>query len=152
MATGTRIWVVEFSDPESDVAIKLFADENIAYESAITEALEYMFKLGCDASCTILGWANSYNKVLANKDTNPTIALDAFNFWTHNFVTNELERYSIYVYVQEVIGDLNLNSSQQSVAQKPVKLVDVPCKTCGRNVNTSESTCWFCGTANPARK
>lgn len=152
MAKGVYVWVVEYNDPDCDVAIQLYADEKKAYEVALNEALEHMSAVGCNAFAALMpGWSDAYKKVFANKDSNHTVAMDAYNDWNENLVTDELSRYSIFVYTQEVDGDLNLDSSTQAVAQ-PVKLIDVPCKVCGKNVNASESTCWFCGVDNPARK
>lgn len=143
----TIVWVVEYSD-EYGSTIQIYANETQAHQVAINEALEHMDNMGCNSS-TIPGWADAYKQVIANKDSSFHVAIDTYNDWNHNLVSNELERYSIIVFPRKILGEFESNSS------KPIqtgKLPDVPCKVCHRNVNESESTCWFCGVDNPARK
>jgi hypothetical protein len=150
MAKGVWVWVVQFNDPDCDVTIQLYAEEKKAYEVALNEALEHMSAVGCNSHSILMpGWSDAYNKVFANKDANPTVAMDAYNTWNDNSVTDELSRYYIFVNIQEIEGDLNISSS---APVQPVKLADVPCRVCGKNVNASESTCWCCGCDHPTRR
>ena len=142
MSDKTFVWAVEYAD-EEDISINLYATETAAYEVAVQEAIEYMETMGC-TSTTISGWVDAYNKVLSNRKTNPQLAIDLYNEWNHNQVSNELERYFIYVYDKEIIGFSTSNKKQ-------VKVEDVPCKQCGRKVNDTEAQCWFCGCENPSK-
>ena len=47
---------------------------------------------------------------------------------------------------------VDISSVRPKYKQVQVKLVDVPCKRCGKGVNETEATCWMCGLDNPAKK
>lgn len=149
MSNKTFVWVVEYNDADGDIDIGLFLNEKKAYQVAIDEALEYMKTSGCDENSAIPGWADAYKKIIRTRENNHTVALDAYNDWNHNLVTDELSKYEIYVYLREVNEE---NESAAITSVKAVVPVDVPCKQCGRKVNDTESSCWYCGVANPSKR
>jgi len=159
------IWVLETNRPADigSVAVSLYESETDACREAAQCALDYM-------DCMDANDPNDpdvfpiYQKIMgAFRQGDYQSVVSEFTDWNNDQADYE-ELYLITVYQCSVVpaskpavkpasGKPSVEKptfgSMNDLLQKRAK--DVPCKVCGRNVNASEDTCWFCGVGNPAK-
>jgi hypothetical protein len=150
------VWSVQYTDPDDGMDYELYLHEDKAYEVATNEAIKHMESLGCNGLSTNPDWVQAYKDVVAQRISNPESSMISYRDWLAE-LPNQSARLDIWVTCKRMILDIAINpnsaTSCPSTKQGPIaKLVDIPCRVCGKGVNTSESTCWFCGVDNPARK
>lgn len=156
-----EIWVCERLNVEdSDILISVYENEMDALENATESALERMTDMQCDVSSSVIpsSWHSAFNLFLAEKQAgNFRIALGIYAGWNCSIDIDNA--YSICVYSTDLIS----NKTQPYCTHAPRNRMlgvqipspalhnkDVACKQCGRNVNSSEDTCWYCGIKDPA--
>ena len=155
------IWVLECLNPmQAEAFVSLYENEEDAWVIAVEAAIGHMLDLDCnDRDNAGDEWNDYYNEVVAAKNAGDfRIAMKTYDEWNSN-MDNYEDVYNIYIYSRPLTpssGRVKVNMPTKvqgrvhSGLTAPKKLVDVPCKLCGRNVNISESTCWNCGIDNPA--